>query len=207
MNEQQEVLQGLDVAPWVGITTVTKEALHPGEGLIRWAHRIGLEGKSMDDVRAKRKGEGTGLHASLELLIRGHVDPATPQEVAFAQWWGGFRAVGATLHATERPIEDRVLRVRGRVDLLAQMEPGHLRVIDVKSGKSIYRDAHFQVAGYVEALIEEYAHSPDHYNVNHVDGGVLLLTAEGDAIFERTTITTDEWRALVTVYRAITRLA
>lgn len=168
-----ELLAGLPGAvPWGGypgslsMGEVSK-VINPGEGLMRWANRIGLQGVTMDDHRAATQSRGNVAHAVLEQRGGEAPERGTPGYGVWL-WW-----------ATEKPrllaCEVRVATsglapdVHGKLDAAyAVVDPDGrpatdgdcyaVVVVDFKPMGRTFLEQHIQVSGYAWALSEQGVH-------------------------------------------------
>jgi hypothetical protein len=126
---------------------------------MRWANKIGREGKSLDEVRDT--GTGIDMHKVFEKVVRGEDvpwDELTLRQRGLAQaivrWFeGGQRRV---LH-TEVSLSSAKYMLRGRTDYVracvlpsCQCAGTGAVLGDLKTGGlRVYVESHLQVAGYV----------------------------------------------------------
>lgn len=173
------------------VTELVKAISGASEGLVEWANRVGLEGKTLDEARSPKRDAGNRLHAELERLVRGEplADPADDAVVALASWWSEA-SEGATDAWAERPL--RVVaygvEVWGRADVMTRSHRDHVssggtlpvewQVWDAKVGKRPYVgiDNVFQV-GIYQAIVA--LTNTETGLLPIVSGGVLRLSEDG----------------------------
>lgn len=124
------------------------------------AGRIGKQ-KAHQKELAKAGEIGTQVHALIEWNLRqslGQKVGTEPRVVDAAQW--GFMAwqdwaqsVNLKPVFIEQMVFSRTHHYAGTMDLLAEVH-GVLSLVDFKTGKSIYAEAHLQNVAYQQALIE-----------------------------------------------------
>ena len=145
------------VARWQvpGSLTITQVAktLNQGEGLLYWANKMGLEGKTLDDARNPGRTGGTRAHTAFTAWA----DEPQPEGCGGILRW--HAETQAQLIATERWVattEDPLVHGKGdyiRQAVDAQGAPAVI-VGDAKplgAGKT-YFEQHVQVAGYAYVL-------------------------------------------------------
>lgn len=126
---------------------------------------ISAVGSALGSVKAHAKQMnraadiGTEIHQAIQSRVRAMIDQRifvpTPlrDEVQWAvdhfeEWWTdtGLKAV-----RTEQAVWDKDLGYAGTIDLIAEHPRLGLGVVDFKTGKSVYDEAHIQVAAYMHA--------------------------------------------------------
>ena len=139
-------------------------------GLVYWANKIGLQGKTTKQALKESAGVGTTLHYMAECYVLGkeygelHIDERDRHKIIldkcfgleenlnhFKQWWYNN---GFTDPETEVYLESKKLMFRGRLDIIADRGDSTL-VIDIKTAKAIYDNHKFQVAGYYLLALED----------------------------------------------------
>lgn len=210
---QEEALFGAldtDAQPWVAVTTIVR-CLNQGEGLLKWAHRMGMEGKSMEEARAAGQRRGLKGHELLAHLwagdeIEGEFAPA------LTDW---YRTQRVELEAVERQIRHPKLRYNGRADYLRRVpesvvrqsvpdlarfeqEPWPVIVGDIKTNGRAYLETHLQVDAYGRALLAEGA------NVWGTE--ILLLWPGGVWKAIPSAAGPGDFNAVLDCYRAVTAL-
>jgi hypothetical protein len=160
MTDTQLALDGFPAAlDWVGVTTVSK-ILNPGPGLMNWANKQGLAGKTLKQSFGGNTKRGLEVHRAHEALVKG-TDIGVPSREArpfvksLVAWW---RETQPNVCYTEVNLSCERLMVRGRVDGVRLCgDPdcvcyGEGAVVyDFKSGSDrIYDEAHLQGDGYRE---------------------------------------------------------
>ena len=128
--------------------------------LLTLANRLGKAKASQKEMTAASE-IGSQAHALIEWTLRGQlmqkVGPS-PRITDKAQWafmaWEDWRkTVNLKPIAVEQVIWSRKHGYAGTLDLLAEVE-GVLTVIDWKTGKAVYGEAHLQNAAYRQAIRE-----------------------------------------------------
>lgn len=122
--------------------------------------RIGKQ-KAHQKELAKAGEIGTQVHALIEWNLRqslGQAVGAEPRVVDKAQWafmafqdWA--QSVSLKPRYIEQMVYSRAHHYAGTMDLLADVN-GVLSLVDFKTGKAIYAEAHVQNVAYQQALIE-----------------------------------------------------
>lgn len=140
-----------------GVTSISGAYKGSIDGLLHWANRGGLEGKSLDDLYGLSTVPGTIVHAMIEAHVQGKPfvsDPAwTPEQIDIAEnsflnfltWWdqNEVRPVEVEPHLISEE-----LRCGGTPDLAALVH-GKRCLIDWKSGKPLaYTSTLLQLAAY-----------------------------------------------------------
>jgi hypothetical protein len=144
------------VARWqqpgsLSITQVAK-VLNPGEGLLYWANKVGLEGKTLDEARNNPRSSGTKAHTAFTASADERPDGCG----GILKW---FEETHPQLLATERWVattDDPLVHGKGDYIRRSVDEHGRPAVIvgDAKplgSGKTWF-EQHVQVAGYAYVL-------------------------------------------------------
>jgi hypothetical protein len=140
-----------------GVTTILGILDKPG--LLKWAWRMGQEGRDPDKVRDEAAAIGTIAHARVEAFLRGLVfdeSGIAPERLAqsgnafsaFKEWWGRERY---QLVASELQLVSERWQVGGTLDILACTP---LTLVDIKTSNGLYREHRLQVAAYA-AIYEE----------------------------------------------------
>jgi predicted RecB family nuclease len=122
---------------------------------------------------AKAADIGTEAHTAVEAYLKGEKQIPKLSEAAescfqsWLKWWegSGLKAVGI-----ETVVHSSKYEYAGRIDLLAEKK-GKQYVLDWKSGKDIYPEAHLQNIAYRGALAE--------MGMETAGGAMLLLSKEG----------------------------
>lgn len=111
--------------------------------------------KAADDAKEASAREGTMVHGAVEAVLRGEhpkVDPLVQPSV------DAFLEFARNNDIEPLRIEDRIIsrahRYAGTIDVLARVN-GVVGVLDIKTGKRIYRDYGMQTAAYVQAMRED----------------------------------------------------
>lgn len=121
---------------------------------------------------------GTEAHAAVEWYLRGEVAGERPQlsdpaENCFESWLKWWNKAGLTAVGIETVVHSSIHEYAGRIDVLAEKK-GKKYVIDWKSGKDIYPEAHLQNIAYRAAL--------DEMGMKTDGGAMVLLSKEGGAV-------------------------
>jgi hypothetical protein len=110
--------------------------------------------KAADDVKEASAREGTLVHEAVEAIARGEHpnigEVARPSVDAYLEF---ARNNDIEPLLIEERIVSKTHRYAGTIDMLARVN-GVVGVLDIKTGKRIYRDYGLQTAAYVEALRE-----------------------------------------------------
>lgn len=191
----------------VAITKVTKAVVAPGDGLLRWANKLGLDGTSLDEHRARARPAGTSAHANFEAIASGQpVRVPHERDQALLRWL-------AERHVWPVACEFQVASLRGfhgRVDYArtatgpdadALMENGYLPLVvgDFKPPKaSRYPDSHLQVAAAIAALEEE--------GEEVLGGEIVEIGPGGYYHVEPCRATAEDWYSALDWYRRLARL-
>lgn len=163
--------------------------------------RLGKQ-KAHQKVLAKASEIGTQVHALIEWNLRrslGQAAGSEPRVDDKAQWaFMAFQDWAASVSLRpiliEQMVYSRTHHYAGTMDLLAEVN-GVLALVDFKSGKAIYAEAHLQNIAYQQALIEM-GHS-----VPQAGYIVRLPKVETDPAFEVGTVppVADLWPTFVAV--------
>ena len=188
----------IDGESYPSVTTIIKCLDKPA--LVPWASKMQREADALTAVMAestraaaelilasanaayaksaKAADIGTAAHELVEWYLGGEVEgkrplatePAEQCFESWLKWWtgSGLKAVGI-----ETVVHSAMHGYAGRIDLLAEKK-GKQYVLDWKSGKDIYPEAHLQNIAYRAALAE--MGMPTH------GGAMLLLSKEGGAV-------------------------
>jgi hypothetical protein len=142
-----------------GVTTILGILDKPG--LLKWAFRMGQEGKDIEKVRDEAAAVGTVAHARVEAYLRGLEFDASGITLermrqsgfafdAFVEWWTreGYETAGS-----EMQLVSERWQVGGTLDILARKNDA-LTLVDIKTSNGLYREHRLQVAAYA-AMYEE----------------------------------------------------
>jgi hypothetical protein len=144
------------------VTTVLSGLGWKTDGLMFWAHGIGIQGIPLHEARSKAADAGTLAHAMAAADITGaqapdlsDADADTRERAqagfdAYRQW---RRMSRLELVASEVPLVSEMHRFGGTLDAIAVFD-GAAGILDFKSAKQLYGDHVIQVAAY-RALWEE----------------------------------------------------
>lgn len=124
------------------------------------------------------KGRGTAVHDIVEAYentgkVAGLEGPFQGYARAFESWINSndIKVVGH-----EQTVKSEKYHYAGTLDLLVKVN-GNLTLIDVKTGKDIYPEAHLQVSAYKQALSED--------GTELQGAGILLLQEDGTYKYEQ----------------------
>lgn len=142
-----------------GVTTVLGILEKPG--LLKWAWRMGQDGKDIEKVRDEAAAVGTVAHARVEAWLRGldfdfegvTLERAKQSGYAFdgfVEWWN---REGYAVVETELQLVSEKWQVGGTLDILAK-RGDELVLVDIKTSNGLYREHRLQVAAYA-AMYEE----------------------------------------------------
>ena len=109
--------------------------------LIKWANKLGLDGKSLDDFYAEKRAEGTSLHKQVQQYIQSNIrmkDAA--QQSSLDKFLLTRRVLGV-----EKPIETEWFV--GRYDIAFKIDE-QVYVGDFKSSDKVYFENKLQLAAY-----------------------------------------------------------
>jgi hypothetical protein len=168
-----------------GVTTVIGGNLGwSKDGLIYWAHKVGREGKSLEEARQGAADIGSIAHDLVEKYIHGDDvgrqrilheapeafrAPAIEAFGAFERWWKQSRG---TIVATEMWGVDDEYQTGFCIDALRLEEDGTLALLDWKTSNGVYPDHVIQLAAYtrfIERKLTEWVGQPV-----RLDGGAHL---------------------------------
>ncbi len=132
-------------------------------GLVRWAHRLGLEGLDMEEEKRKAADAGSLCHDMIDCRIWGTQweEPPRPDDLdpvawdmrldaarngfsAFEEW---FRDFGVKILGTESPMVSEQFRFGGTPDAWGELG-GRLVLLDWKTSNSLHREYVMQLAAY-----------------------------------------------------------
>jgi hypothetical protein len=125
---------------------------------------------------------GSAVHSIVEAwettgkVIETVPEPYKPYADAFYKWTQDNDLV---LQEHEKTVLSKTHRYAGTLDLIVKKHKDGLWIIDVKTGKDIYKEAHIQLSAYKHALKED-------YGMDIERTGVLLLQETGNYKFEET---------------------
>jgi predicted RecB family nuclease len=147
---------------------------------------------------AKAADIGTEAHAAVEWFLKGYPEGerphlSEPAENCFQSWLKWWEKSGLTPVGIETVVHSSIHEYAGRIDVLAEKK-GKKYVIDWKTGKDIYPEAHLQNIAYRAAL--------DEMGMKTYGGAMVLLPKDGGAVKvvqARKDITVDHF---LSVYRA-----
>jgi hypothetical protein len=124
---------------------------------------------------AKAADIGQEAHAAVEAHLRGEAIPDLSDKAqnCFFSWVKWWEASGLTVVGIETVVHSTKHEYAGRIDVLAEKK-GKQYVIDWKTGKDIYAEAHLQNIAYRGALAE--------MGFKTHGGAMVLLPKEGGAV-------------------------
>lgn len=143
-----------------GVTTILGILEKPG--LLKWAWRMGQDGKDIEKVRDEAAAIGTVAHARVEAHLRGMefdasgitLERMTQSGYAFDGFLSWWEREGYSVVATELQLVSERWQVGGTLDILAKDRDGNLVLVDIKTSNGLYREHRLQVAAYA-AMYEE----------------------------------------------------
>jgi hypothetical protein len=165
------------------VTTVVKQLGGSAEGLIRWAHRLGLDGKDLDEARQTAMSIGTVAHAMIEAhlgkepLDTAHVpiDILEGAKRAFDMFVEWAELTRYTVVAKETPLVSETHRFGGRFDCV--LVQGRRVLADWKTSTGIYTEHLVQVAAYGALWNENRPGEP-------IEGYILLRLGKDQPLFD-----------------------
>lgn len=115
---------------------------------------------------------GTEAHGAVEAYLKGQEIPqlSEPASNCFASWLRWWDGSGLTVVGIETVVYSHDYGFAGRIDVLAEKK-GKQYVLDWKTGKDIYPEAHLQNVAYRAAL--------DEMGMKTHGGAMVLLPKEG----------------------------
>lgn len=144
---------------------------------------------------------GSTVHSIVEAwettgrVIETVPDAYKPYAQAFYSW---VKDNNVVLAEHEKTVVSKTHRYAGTLDLLVKKPDGQLWVVDVKTGKDIYLEAHIQLSAYRHALKEDYGMEVERT-------GVLLLEESGKYKFEETNDCFDVFKACLDIWKFLNR--
>lgn len=167
-----------------GCTTICGQ-FRQNESLMNWAHRIGFDAalelltarypslgvpdyqdaRTWQSKRDSAGDKGTDVHEMIGQFWRGEEvvmvgDIQTKSFENFLKWASQHTIVPVMI---EKPLVSEKYKFGGQPDLLAIID-GFLTLPDVKTGKAVYDDIWYQVAGY-DILVREHGYKPKRWSV------------------------------------------
>ena len=146
-----------------GTTTVTGQVDKPQ--LLDWAWKLGKEGKDWREERDGAGGRGTDVHAMIMAWWKGE-----PVEMVgeiqtrcfknFKKWLKNNKISPLLI---ETPLVSELHGFGGQPDLVAMINDKQV-LLDIKTGKAIYEDTWWQLAGY-GILCAEHGYNIDEYQI------------------------------------------
>lgn len=148
-----------------GVTTVLGMLNKPA--LLRWAWKLGRDGKELERTRQVAADIGTIAHGLCEAHLRGMEldttnlaqDQLTAAGIGFARFLEWWESLGWSVVHTEHRMVSEAMQVGGTGDVVARRPDGALALLDLKTSKAIYPEMYVQVASYA-AMYEETAKEP-----------------------------------------------
>jgi hypothetical protein len=156
-----------------GVTTIISLLNKPA--LIHWAWNLGMEGTDYRKVTDKAANIGTITHYLVECYLKG-TEPSLDNfttisihaaQIAFSnfkQWWEQQQL---KVVASECSLVSEVMQCGGTLDCvaakyfnLADLRPGELWLVDIKTSKDIYDEMRYQLAAYWAIWNENYPDQP-----------------------------------------------
>lgn len=164
-NRKYPAYQDSSGAKVPSVTTIIGRFKDSG-GLLYWANKCGLEGKTLDQAREPAATAGTMAHELVEAHLRGEPEPvltgngdviekARAAYSAYLKWESMTHL--EVRHAEVALVSDRH-RFGGRLDAIGVVG-NELVLVDWKTSNSVYSDYLLQLAAYKVLWEETY---PDH---------------------------------------------
>ena len=111
--------------------------------LLNWANKIGLEGKTLLDIRRQNMSAGTNLHKQVERWL---INKTPIENAAYQESVVNFFSDN-TIMEVEKQIEHD--KFCGRIDVKYQTANGDVYICDFKTNQSrVYRENKLQLAAY-----------------------------------------------------------
>jgi hypothetical protein len=141
------------------VTTVLAELNKPA--LVSWANKLGLSGIKVNEYRDSLADVGTAVHElakshlaarepKLPSLDESQLEMATRSFEKFLAWSDNHEINPLVV---ERPLVSELHRYGGTPDALCVID-GRVCIVDFKTGRAVYDDFGFQVAGYEQLFSE-----------------------------------------------------
>ena len=136
-----------------GVTTITGQLNKPA--LVPWAWNLGMEGVDWKSFRDQKGNIGTLAHyfilcyyKNLEPVTddfsKNEIDAAENALLSFYEWEKSFPIEPIFV---EKQLVSSLYRFGGTPDVIGKDKKGTIWLIDFKTGKNIYKEAFYQVAG------------------------------------------------------------
>jgi hypothetical protein len=122
-------------------------------------------------------------------------DTYRPYAEAFYNW---IKDNEVELQEHEKTVVSKDHRFAGTLDLIVKKKQDGLWIIDVKTGKDIYKEAHIQLSAYKHALNED-------YGMDIKRCGVLLLQETGKYKFEETNDEFEVFLSCLNIWKFLNR--
>lgn len=175
-----------------GCTTLTGHLDGSPEGLLSWANKGGLEGKTLAQLRGAAD-VGTWVHEAIEADLRGveygwPTEATGPQikhcDAAFSAWLRWREQNKPEVLSTELSLVSERHRFGGTLDAVLRIN-GRVCLVDFKTGK-LYPKHLAQVAGYGILWLENKGAALDEYHLLRLgkEDGALHWSSWVDAVFE-----------------------
>lgn len=147
------------------VTTILGRFKDSG-GLLYWANKAGLEGKTLDEAREPAATAGTLAHDLVEAHLRGEPEPVLQADsdvlakakAAYATYLKWEAMTKLEVRHAEVALVSEKYRFGGRLDAIGVVG-NELVLIDWKTSNSVYLDYTLQMAAYQLLWEEAY---PDH---------------------------------------------
>lgn len=168
MRRQYYVIRDEKKVRVPGVTTVLGELGWGTGGLMFWANKAGLEGKTLEEAREKATTVGTRVHELIECDLLGRSPSfcdwlTEEQETHVSSAMAAYRDWSASVSMmpldSELELVSDDLMVGGRVDLIARVS-GRKSVVDWKTSNRIYEKDLCQVAAYANIYNETHSDDP-----------------------------------------------
>lgn len=211
--------------PIPSVTTITK-VYSTGDALVGWAKREtaacairNLEllttmvqdgGKAAaqswlqgipDYQRDSAADLGSRVHALAEATVRGEDVEATPDEAPFVDSYRRWLdEVGPDFIALEEMVCSTTHGYAGTLDAIGLID-GERWLLDIKTGKSIYDEAAYQMVGYARADFIGRAGDPTRYAIPRVDRfGIIHVRPERTRLVPYS-VTDETWEGFLACLR------
>jgi hypothetical protein len=157
--------KGTDGKKLPSVTTIIGRVKDSG-GLLYWANKMGLEGKTLDQARHVETTPGTITHEWVEANIRGEdytpqgdADSIAKAKSAFSAFEKWRDSSHIEFKHTEVPLASAKHKFGGTLDAIG-VSNGQLCLYDWKAANSVYADYLYQLAAYGILWEENYPNHP-----------------------------------------------
>jgi len=157
------------------VTTVLGVLNKPA--LVKWAKNLGLQGIDASKYVDSLAAIGTLAHAMATAQIRGEnvkavcadADPSTVDlaENCYISFLGWAKNKVIEPILMEEPLVSEGFRFGGKFDFYGRID-GRITLMDMKTGKGIWPEHFYQLAGYRQLLVENGHAEPEDYMVLNI---------------------------------------